>query len=97
VEVRLTVEQWSPVQITSETSISHERIYQHIAANRARAAKNCGGLYAAARNGSATVVARHDNVRAIEDKLNQRPRKRLGFRTPQQVFDASFNRGALRS
>ncbi|MGH8335922.1 MAG: IS30 family transposase [Gammaproteobacteria bacterium] len=36
-------------------------------------------------------------IQAIEDKLNQRPRKRLGFRTPQQVFDASFNRGALRS
>jgi IS30 family transposase len=37
------------------------------------------------------------DIQAIEDKLNQRPRKRLGFRTPQQVFDASFNRGALRS
>jgi IS30 family transposase len=36
-------------------------------------------------------------IQAIEDKLNQRPRKRLGFRTPRQVFDASFNRGALRS
>ena len=36
-------------------------------------------------------------IQIIEDKLNQRPRKRLGFRTPQQVFDASFNRGALRS
>lgn len=36
-------------------------------------------------------------IQAIEDKLNQRPRKRLGFRTPQQVFEASFNRGALRS
>jgi IS30 family transposase len=37
------------------------------------------------------------DIQAIEDKLNRRPRKRLGFRTPQQVFDASFNRGALRS
>lgn len=36
-------------------------------------------------------------IQAIEDKLNQRPRKRLGFRTPQHVFDVSFNRGALRS
>lgn len=36
-------------------------------------------------------------IQILEDKLNQRPRKRLGFRTPQQVFDASFNRGALRS
>lgn len=32
VEARLTMEQWSPVQIASEASISHERIYQHIAA-----------------------------------------------------------------
>lgn len=37
------------------------------------------------------------DIQAIEDKLNQRPRKRLDFRTPQHVFDASFNRGALRS
>ena len=37
------------------------------------------------------------DIQVIEDKLNRRPRKRLGFRTPQQVFDASFNRGALRS
>ena len=36
-------------------------------------------------------------IQALEDKLNQRPRKRSGFRTPQHVFDASFNRGALRS
>ena len=36
-------------------------------------------------------------IQAYEDKINQRPRKRLGFRTPQQVFDASFNRSALRS
>ncbi|EIL95461.1 integrase catalytic subunit, partial [Rhodanobacter spathiphylli B39] len=37
------------------------------------------------------------DIQAIEDKINQRPRKRLDFRTPQYVFDASFNRGALRS
>ncbi len=36
-------------------------------------------------------------IQSIEDKLNQRPRKRLGFRTAQHVFDISFNRGALRS
>ena len=36
-------------------------------------------------------------IQTIEDKLNQRPRKRLGIRTPQQVFDVSFNRDALRS
>ena len=27
-----------------------------------------------------------DEVQAIEDRLNNRPRKRLGFRTPNQVF-----------
>ena len=39
VEARLTDEQWSPVQIASEASISHERIYQHIAADRQRGGK----------------------------------------------------------
>ena len=36
-------------------------------------------------------------IQAIENKLNQRPRRRLGFRTPQHDFDKSFKRGALRS
>ncbi len=36
-------------------------------------------------------------IQAIEDKLNQRPRKRLGFRTPQYLFDKSFKRGALQT
>ncbi len=236
VEARLTTEQWSPVQIASEAFISHERIYQHVAADRQRGGKlwlhlrcrkqrrrhRCGtprqrqrfhgrriderpaivesrkrvgdwegdtivgmglarvvtlvdrksGLLRMRRvpNGEAAVVMRAivhalyplrarvhtltwDNgsefadhaladltlaaksyfaepysswqrgtnentnglirqylpkrgdlgacsdadIQAIEDKLNQRPRKRLGFRTPQQVFDVSFNRGALRS
>jgi IS30 family transposase len=79
VDARLA-EHWSPEQITAEALISHERIYQHIAADRQRL-----GAYSDA------------DIQAIEDKLNQRPRKRLGFRKPQQVFDASFNRGALRS
>lgn len=38
-----------------------------------------------------------EQLQAIEDKLNNRPRKRLGFRTPRQVFEASFNRRALRN
>ncbi len=38
-----------------------------------------------------------EQLQAIEDKLNRRPRKCLDFRTPGQVFGASFNRGALRS
>jgi IS30 family transposase len=39
VEARLTAEQWSPTQIASEASLSHERIYQHIAADRQRVGK----------------------------------------------------------
>ncbi len=39
VEARLTTEQWSPVQIASEVSISHERIYQYVAADRQREGK----------------------------------------------------------
>ncbi len=37
------------------------------------------------------------HIQQVEDKLNQRPRKRLGFRTPQHQFDKSLNRGALRT
>lgn len=33
----------------------------------------------------------------IENRLNHRPRKRLGFKTPYEVFYASFNRVALRA
>ena len=33
----------------------------------------------------------------IEDRLNHRPRKRLGFKTPHQVFHESLNRVALRT
>lgn len=33
----------------------------------------------------------------IENKLNNRPRKTLGYRTPLEVFSDSFNRVALRS
>jgi IS30 family transposase len=32
----------------------------------------------------------------IETKLNNRPRKRLGFKTPNEVFMQSLNRVALR-
>ena len=38
-----------------------------------------------------------EDIQRVEDKLNQRPRKRLGFRSPQHQFDKSFKRGALRS
>lgn len=38
-----------------------------------------------------------EDIQQIEDKLNRRPRKRLGFRTPEHVFELSFKRVALRS
>jgi IS30 family transposase len=38
-----------------------------------------------------------DEIQQIENKLNRRPRKRLGFHTPDQVFELSFKRVALRS
>lgn len=37
------------------------------------------------------------DIQRIEDKINRRPRKRLGFKTPEQVFSRSFNRVALQS
>src|SRR5699024_4954118 len=36
-------------------------------------------------------------IQRIEDKLNRRPRKRLDFQTPQDVFDQSFKRVALQT
>jgi IS30 family transposase len=38
-----------------------------------------------------------EELRMIEDRLNHRPRKRLGFKTPYQVFHESLNRVALRT
>ena len=35
-------------------------------------------------------------LRMIQDRLNNRPRKRLGFKTPSEVFMQSLNRVALR-
>ena len=37
------------------------------------------------------------DLKMIEDRLNHRPRKRLGFKTPHQVFHESLNRVALRT
>jgi len=37
------------------------------------------------------------DLQRIEDKINRRPRKRLGFRTPEHDFYRSFNRVALQS
>jgi IS30 family transposase len=38
----------------------------------------------------------HDELAMIQDRLNNRPRKRLGFKTPNGVFQASFKSVALR-
>lgn len=38
-----------------------------------------------------------EEIQRIEDKLDQRPRKRLGYKTPQNEFDRSFKRVALQS
>ena len=36
-----------------------------------------------------------EELKMIEERLNNRPRKRLGFKTPNQVFHESLNRVAL--
>lgn len=38
-----------------------------------------------------------EELTMIENRLNHRPRKRLGFKTPHEVFHASLNRVALRA
>ena len=38
-----------------------------------------------------------EEIRMIENRLNNRPRKRLGFKTPAEVFHQSLSRVALRA
>jgi IS30 family transposase len=38
----------------------------------------------------------HDELEMIQDRFNNRPSKRLGFKTPNEVFQASFKSVALR-
>lgn len=38
-----------------------------------------------------------EEIRMIKNRLKNRPRKRLGFKTPHEVFHASLNRVALRA
>jgi len=38
-----------------------------------------------------------EEIKMIQDRLNNRPRKRLGFRTPSEVFHESLARVALRA
>jgi IS30 family transposase len=40
-------------------------------------------------------TVRDEELKIIEKLLNKRPRKRLGFKTPNQVFHESLNRVAL--
>jgi IS30 family transposase len=39
----------------------------------------------------------NEEIKMIENRLNNRPRKRLGFRTPAEVFHQSLSRVALRT
>jgi len=38
-----------------------------------------------------------EEIKMIQNRLNNRPRKRLGFRTPAEVFHHSLSRVALRA
>jgi IS30 family transposase len=38
-----------------------------------------------------------EEIRMIQNRLNNRPRKRLGFKTPAEVFHQSLKRVALRT
>ena len=38
-----------------------------------------------------------EEIKMIEERLYNRPRKRLGFRTPAEVFHQSLSRVALRA
>jgi len=38
-----------------------------------------------------------DELKMIQDLINHRPRKRLGFKTPHEVFHQSLNCVALRT
>jgi IS30 family transposase len=38
-----------------------------------------------------------EEIKMIQQQLNNRPRKRLGFKTPNEVFMQSLKRVALRT
>jgi len=38
-----------------------------------------------------------DEIKMIQDIINHRPRKRIGFKTPHKVFHQSLNRVAIRA
>ena len=42
-----------------------------------------------------SVAIADEELRMIQDRLNNRPRKRLGFKSPNEVFMQSLSRVAL--
>ena len=83
VEARLKADQWSPVQIASEAFISHERIYQHIAADRQRGGKlwlhlRCRKLRRRHRCGTPRQRQRFHGRRIAERPAIVETRKRVG-------------------
>lgn len=60
--------------------------------------ENLNGLvrqYVPKNRAMSTVT--EEEIRMIQNRLNNRPRKRLGFKTPAEVFHKSLNRVALRA
>ena len=60
--------------------------------------ENLNGLlrqYVAKKRAMSTVT--DEEIRMIQNRLNNRPRKRLGFKTPAEVFHQSLKRVALRT
>jgi len=60
--------------------------------------ENFNGLlrqYAPKKRAMANIT--DEEIRIIENRLNNRPRKRLGFKTPAEVFHQSLSRVALRA
>ena len=105
IEEKLTQEQWSPDQISGRLAkdgvafISHERIYQHVWKDK----KDGGTLYLHLRHsgkkynrqyfpkGSDFSILSDADVQRVEDKLNSRPRKILGYQTPREIFFSARN------
>jgi IS30 family transposase len=60
--------------------------------------ENLNGLlrqYVPKKRAMSTVT--DEEIRMIQNRLNNRPRKRLGFKTPAEVFHQSLKRVALRT
>ena len=60
--------------------------------------ENLNGLlrqYIPKKRSMSTVT--EEEIRMIQNRLNNRPRKRLGFKTPAEVFHQSLKRVALRA